>query len=117
MSVSFGGWLKGKANLVERAVKLGCVRSKGVNLINVQSRCSTKVTVAELEGCGDVFTVECDGVKVSGVVLGDTPLLSRVAGQTVGLVELSGCVIIAKGTTCADIIQQVTNITEVYNSY
>ena len=112
-----GGWTKGKGRLVERAVKLGCVRSEGVNLINVQAHCGTKVTVTEPEGDADVIKVECGGFTVSGVAIGNAPYLSCVDGKCIGLVKLSGCVIVAKGTTLTNIVQQVPSISEVNYSY
>ena len=98
---------------MERAVKLGCVKTTdAVNLINVQHQCSTKVTVTE--GSCDMTTVECDGgLKVSGRVLGGSPVLSQVTSEAIGMVELSGCVIVAKGTTLTQIVQEVQGISEV----
>lgn len=112
VSISVTGCLKGRGRLVERAVKLGCVKTDRVNLINVQSMCGTKVTITAVEGCGDV-TVECSGTEVSGRVLGGKTLLTHVAGESVGLVELSGCVLVAKGTSLTEVIQQLQDITEV----
>ena len=106
------GWIQGKRDLVERAVKIGCcVSSDKVNLVNIQSLCKTTVTVVEGDG-GDV-SVECDGVKVTGSVYGGRPVLTQIGGQSVGIVELSGCVLVAKGTTLSDVVQQVPDITEV----
>ena len=113
ISITVTGWLKGRGRLVERAVKLGCVKSAAMNLINVQSKCGTKVTIMETEGCGDVVTVECGGMRVSGSVLGGKTVLSHIAGESVGLVELSGCVLVARGTSLTEIVHQLPGITEV----
>ena len=115
--VSVGGWLKGRGQLVERAVKLGCIKSTdAVNLINVKNKCGSKVNVSEPDGCSDVVTVEYDGgLKVTGRVLGDKPILSHVTSEAVGLITLSGCVIVAKGTTLAQVVQEVQGISEVYS--
>ena len=115
VSVSEAGWLKGKRNLVERAVKMGCcVSSDKVNLINVQNQCKTSVKVVESEAdCGDDVSVECEGMKVTGSVYGGKPVLTQIGGQSLGLVQLSGCVLVAKGTTLSDIVQQVQGICEV----
>ena len=98
---------------MERAVKLGCVKTDGVNLINVHSKCGTKVTITAIEGRGDDVMVECSGREVSGSVFGGKAMLTRVAGESVGLVELSGCVLVAKGTSLTEIVQQLPDITEV----
>lgn len=93
-------------------MKVGCCTSTDkVNLINVQNRCKTNVTV--VEGDGDAVSVECDGVKVTGNVYGGRPVLTQIGGQGVGLVELSGCILVAKGTTLSDVVQQVQGISEV----
>lgn len=113
VSITVTGWLKGRGRLVERAVKLGCVKTDRVNLINVQSKCGTKVTVTAVEGCGDVVSVESSGREVSGRVLGNKIVLTHVAGKSVGMVELSGCVLVTKGTSLTEIIQQLQDITEV----
>ena len=114
VSVTEAGWIKGKKNLLERAVKIGCcVSSDKVNLINVLSRCQTAVKVVECDGGGDAVSVECEAVKLTGSVYGGRPVLTGVGGQTVGLVELSGCVLVAKGTTLTEIVQQVQGISEV----
>ena len=114
VEVTVGGWMRGKGRLVERAVKLGCVRSEAVNLINVQAHCSTKVTITESEE-SDVITVSCGGVAISGVVVGNNAYLSCVDGKCIGLFKLSGCVIVAKGTTLTDIVKEVPSISEVIN--
>lgn len=114
INVTVAGWLRGKSDIVGRAVKMGCVKSERVNMINVQNQAKTKVTVVELqeEGSG-IVTVECDGVKLSGTVLGESPVLTCVGSECVGLVKLSGCVIVAKGISLADVVQQVSSISEV----
>ena len=112
VSVTEAGWIKGKKNLLERVVKMGCcVSAEKVNLINVLSRCQTSVNV--VGGDGDAVSVECEGVKVTGSVYGGTPVLTQIGGQSVGLMELSGCVIVVKGTTLSEIVQQVEGISEV----
>lgn len=112
VSVTEAGWIKGKRNLLERAVKIGCcVSTDKVNLINILSRCQTSVKV--VEGEGDAVSVECEGVKLTGSMYGGRPVLTQIGGQSVGLVELSGCVIVAKGTTLSEIMQQVQGISEV----
>ena len=115
VSVTEAGWIKGKKNLLERAVKIGCcVSSDKVNLINVLSQCQTAVKVVECDGDGgDAVSVECEAVKMTGSVYGGRPVLTGVGGQSVGLVELSGCVLVAKGTTLTEIVQQVQGISEV----
>ena len=114
VSVTEAGWIKGKRNLLERAVKIGCcVSSDRVNLINVLSRCQTAVKVVEGDG-GDAVSVECEAVKLTGSVYGGRPVLTGVGGQSVGLVALSECVLVAKGTTLTEIVQQVQGISEVW---
>lgn len=112
VSITVTGWLKGRGRLVERAVRLGCIKTDTVNLISVQSKCGTKVTITEAE---DVVTVECSGTRVSGSVLGGKTVLSHIAGESVGLVELNGCVLVAKGTSLPEIVQQLPGITQVGN--
>ncbi len=116
VSVTEAGWIKGKRKLVERAVKIGCcVSTDKVNLINVQNQCKTSVTIVESETeCDDAVSVECEGVKLTGSVYGGRPVLTQIGSKRVGLVELSGCVLITKGTTLSDVVQQVQGISEVW---
>ena len=113
ISVTEAGWIKGKRDLLERSVKIGCcVSTDKVNLINVQSRCKTSVKVVE-GGEGDAVSVECEILKLTGSVCGGRPVLTQVGGQSVGMVELSGCVVITKGSTLSEIVQQLQGISEV----
>ena len=107
--------MKSRSRFLTSALLMGCVGGDSVNLVNaksVASEAGVEVKVCLCEGVEGV-SVTCGDVKVSGTVLGDSPVLTGIGNATFSLVQLSGNIVVAKETSLADVIKAVGGVSAV----
>ena len=110
------GKLKQWSEVIERAVMVGCVSGEGrINVVNVKILAKTAVTVVEDDNVEGV-SVKCEGLTVDGNVLCPVPVLTGINGTGMGLIELSGHILVFKGVSPSDVINKVDGINEVSNT-
>ena len=105
--------MKGRSRYLTSALLVGCLDN--ANLVNAKSlgrAAGVEVKVCLREGVEGV-AASCEGVKVCGTVLGNSPILTGINNVTFNLVSLSGTMVVTKATALGDLIKALPPVNTV----
>lgn len=107
-----GPAMKERSRFLVSALMMGCMGGNRVNLVNAKGvgrAAGVEVEVYLCEGVGGVAVV-CGDLTVAGTVLGTSPVLTELCGAQLSLVRLSGNMVVAKETSLANAITNISAV-------